>query len=296
LTGDNATPLAKVQAVTRWLRKTHGYTTNLKRDLRIRDPLEDFLFHEEAGHCEYFASAAAVLLRQAGVPTRYINGFLGGEWNDLGGHVTIRDNRAHSWIEAYVGESGWIRVDATPVGSIPARMSRLRQVFDSVELFWSQWVIDYDASRQLAVARKLGKQIGWTSRAARNRTWAWERPDPQLLLGLLCVLTTGLTVWAALQRHRRARRGPPGAHRDRDREPIALLYKNTLDRLRDKGWTRAPSETPREFARRLQGADVPGATSLHLLTEHYGASRYGARSIDPAVVAQLGRDLGTLMS
>ena len=108
-------PAAKVQAVVDWLKRTHGYTVDLKRDERIADPLEDFLFAEKAGHCEYFASAAAILLRLGGVPTRYVNGFLGGEWNDLRKVITVRENRAHSWVEAYLGqEGGWVRVDATP--------------------------------------------------------------------------------------------------------------------------------------------------------------------------------------
>jgi len=86
ITKDRVLPLAKVAAVTEWLRRTHKYTTDLKRNPDIVDPLEDFLFHEEAGHCEYFATATAMLLRIAGIPTRYINGFLGGDstWQELG--------------------------------------------------------------------------------------------------------------------------------------------------------------------------------------------------------------------
>ena len=81
-----------------------------------RSPIRsrDFLFDQKAGHCEYFASATALLLRAAGVPSRYVNGFLGGEWNEIGHYVDVRENRAHSWVEAYLGELGWMRVDATP--------------------------------------------------------------------------------------------------------------------------------------------------------------------------------------
>jgi len=76
LTRDKSDAAAKVDAVAKWLQATHSYTTDLKRDTSIPDPLEDFLFHQSAGHCEYFASAAAILLRLGGVPTRYVNGFL----------------------------------------------------------------------------------------------------------------------------------------------------------------------------------------------------------------------------
>ena len=124
------------------------------------DPLEDFLFHQKAGHCEYFASATAMLLRLAGVPSRYVNGFLGGEWNDLGKYLTMRDNRAHSWVEAYLGPAGWVRIDATPSANTGSRMGRMRQLVDSVEFFWSRWVIDYDVSRQIDIAQRIGAGVG----------------------------------------------------------------------------------------------------------------------------------------
>ena len=71
---------------------------DLKRDERY-EPLEDFLFVQKAGHCEYFASALAVMLRTVGVPTRSVNGFYGGEWNSFGHYLAVRQGDAHSWVE-----------------------------------------------------------------------------------------------------------------------------------------------------------------------------------------------------
>ena len=154
---------AKLLAILDWLRTTHDYTTNLQRNPAIADPLEDFLFEQKAGHCEYFASATAVLLRAAGVPSRYVNGFLGGEWNEIGHYVAVRENRAHSWAEAYMGELGWMRVDATPPNRGLFRMGRLRQIFDSIDFFWGRWVVGYDLGRQIELARRLGHQLGGAS-------------------------------------------------------------------------------------------------------------------------------------
>ena len=154
---------AKLLAIIDWLRTTHDYTTNLQRNPAIADPLEDFLFEQKAGHCEYFASATAVLLRAAGVPSRYVNGFLGGEWNEIGHYVAVRENRAHSWAEAYMGELGWMRVDATPPNRGLFRMGRLRQIFDSIDFFWGRWVVGYDLGRQIELARRLGHQLGGAS-------------------------------------------------------------------------------------------------------------------------------------
>ena len=71
------------------------------------DPVEDFLVNRKEGHCEYFASALALLLRSIDIPARVVNGFKGGDWNDLTQTMNVRQKHAHSWVEAYVGdESG----------------------------------------------------------------------------------------------------------------------------------------------------------------------------------------------
>lgn len=282
-------PMAKVQAVVAWLRSTHGYTTNLQRNRQIVDPLEDFLFHMSAGHCEYFASAAAVLLRLSGVPTRYVNGFLGGEWNDLGQYLVVRNNRAHSWVEAYVGEPGWVRVDATPVASASSRMGRLRQVFDSVEFFWSRWVLDYDASRQIELARKIGSSMGVGRGGLRDGAWR----KVAVRWGILAV-ALGVALFLIGRRLNwrwRRRPGTAGARARRGGTPVVRLYERTLTRLSRRGWIRGPAETPREFAERLRTAALPGAVTVGRLTEVYGQARFGERDIDDALVAALEREL-----
>jgi transglutaminase-like putative cysteine protease len=284
ITAGMALPLAKVIAVTEWLRKNKKYTTDLKRDASIVDPLEDFLFKQEAGHCEYFASAAAILLRASGVPTRYINGFLGGEWNDFGKHITVRDNRAHSWVEAYIGQGGgWIRVDATPVSGRITRMGRLRQMFDSVELFWNRWILQYDASRQLDLAKRLGRELGMERRTGQRRpTW---KPDLKLAGLLTAAAVVAVVLWRLRRRLRfdlPMRAGRPA----RGGPPIFRLYARTIDRLAGRGFPRRPAETPDEFAARLAAADVPGADVMRRLTSQYALARYGGREIpDPVVEA-----------
>ncbi|HEY2904088.1 MAG TPA: transglutaminaseTgpA domain-containing protein, partial [Polyangia bacterium] len=171
ITAGRVNPPAKLVALMDWLRTTHEYTTNLPRHPAGVDPLEDFLFENKAGHCEYFASAITVLLRASGIPSRYVNGFLGGEWNDIGHYITVRDNRAHSWAEAYVGEIGWVRVDATPAAPAGMRWGRLRQLIDSVDFFWTRWVVGYDIGRQIELARKLGRRMGVTSSPSSDHSF-----------------------------------------------------------------------------------------------------------------------------
>jgi transglutaminase-like putative cysteine protease len=284
ITAGKPTPMAKAMAVMEWLRRTHGYTTDLKRDPSVPDPLEDFLFHQKAGHCEYFASAAAVLLRLSGVPTRYVNGFLGGEWNDIGKFLVIRDGRAHSWTEIYVGSAGWVRIDATPASGSSSRIGKLRQLVDSVEFYWSRWVIDYDASRQLELARRLGGSMGGSRSGFAASDW--KRVGRWALGGIML----GAVAYFVVRRLRR-RQGPGQATRAaralRGAAPVFRLYDRAIARLSRRGWQRQPAETPREFANRLRDAQVTGAEAMAMLTEHYGAARYGEREIPETVLAGL---------
>jgi transglutaminase-like putative cysteine protease len=292
LTEGMTTPMNKAIAIMEWLRKTHTYTTDLKRDPSVADPLEDFLFHETAGHCEYFASATAVLLRLAGVPSRYINGFLGGEWNDLGKYLVVRDNRAHSWAEVYAGAAGWVRVDATPAAAVTSHMGRLRQLIDSVEFYWSRWIIDYDVSRQVEIAKRIGGTVGGGSggidMADAKRAARWG-------LGSAAVVGLAAFLFRRFRGRLRWKTGPGRASRNgRSTPAVYRLYEQTLVRVGRLGFVRESGETPREFALRLNTAALPGAAAVTGLTEHYIAARFGERDVPPEVLATLERQLADI--
>jgi hypothetical protein len=285
-------PMAKVIAVGEWLRKTHTYTTDLKRDESVADPLEDFLFHQTAGHCEYFASATAVLLRLVGVPTRYVNGFLGGEWNDLGKYLAVRDNRAHSWVEAYVGAAGWVRVDSTPAANAGSHMTRLRQVIDSIEFYWSRWIIDYDVSRQVELARRIGGRVGPNQKGVDlSEIKRWGRVVAAVLVGLFVVIFAVRHLRGRL-RWRNSGQRPLGL--GRSAPAIFRLYEQSLSRLARRGHRRESGETPREFAARMQAEALPAAETLTSLTEHYVAARFGQREVPSDVLAGLERTAGEI--
>ena len=289
ITARHAAPAEKVQAVVAWLRRTHSYTTNLKRNASIEDPLEDFLFAEKDGHCEYFASAAAILLRMGGVPTRYVNGFLGGEWNDLRQAVTVRENRAHSWVEVYLGQEGWVRVDATPALARGSRMSAFRQVVDTAELFWGRWVVEYSASQQLLLAQKLGHKLGFSARGyGGGRSSRLSRRQALIAAGLLVAAVVLIGQRKRLARWRRSDRVAEIGQRQQ--APIERVYHATLKRLAAAGQPRLPTETPHEYLERLRATKVEGAAVLAQLTDLYTSSCYGDIDIPPDVVADLRRE------
>ena len=154
----------KAVALERYLSTHFGYTLELPRTL-ARDPLANFLFERKRGHCEYFASSMAVMLRSLRIPSRIVTGFRGGEFNDLTGQYVVRASDAHSWVEAYFPGFGWISFDPTPAGSVPARTgwSRLQLYLDAAASFWREWIINYDVSHQ----RTLGKDAAYRQPATR---------------------------------------------------------------------------------------------------------------------------------
>jgi transglutaminase-like putative cysteine protease len=130
--------------------------------------LEQFLFERKQGHCEFFASSFALILRAAGVPARLVGGYLGGEYNQLGGYYLVSEDMAHVWVEAFISGRGWQRVDpssfarnADAVWAVPQRslLLKLRMTLDSFNHTWNRAVISYDFERQVDVARKVGTRL-----------------------------------------------------------------------------------------------------------------------------------------
>lgn len=116
LTAGTTTRHAKVEAIMAHLRGFE-YTLELRPSDRARagaDPIEGFLFDTRAGHCEYYATAMAVLLRELGVPTRIVNGYYGAHHNAMGDFYAVRQADAHSWVEVHFGPLGWVTFDPTP--------------------------------------------------------------------------------------------------------------------------------------------------------------------------------------
>jgi protein-glutamine gamma-glutamyltransferase len=281
---------ARIAAVTGWLRAGHGYTATPATPPPGADPVADFLFAQTAGHCEYFASAAVLLLRAAGVPARYVTGFRGGEWNPLGGYVAVRGERAHAWAEAFVPGAGWTRVDATPAVAGVAGGNRLALLGDALDFLWNRWIVGYDLGRQRAILRRawigLGRPAGESSLARAGE-----------LLGVaLLALAFGLglrRVWRRLPR-RAIRRAAVtmAAPRVHGAAPIERLYRRTVDKLRKRGWPRLAHETPHEYAARLRAAQVlDGHAAFQELTDSYTAARFGDRAPDDAATAALGRSV-----
>lgn len=148
--GGASSPENKLASLVSRLQQEHPYSTSFQRPPRM-DPLIAFLETPGAGgHCEYFASAMALLARAVGIPTRVIGGYRISEYNRIGGYHVVRERSAHAWIEAYLPEKGWVSVDATPSASLevagPAETPLIIAWLDAVMIrgaTWLSWAVDH---------------------------------------------------------------------------------------------------------------------------------------------------------
>jgi transglutaminase-like putative cysteine protease len=119
-----ATPDACIHHTLDYLARECHYSLEVGT-FHSRQPVAEFLFEKKRGYCQYFASAAAVLLRLEGVPCRYVTGFNIQEDNRQGDHYVVREMDAHAWIEAYAPGRGWLELDPTPEAEYQALHANL---------------------------------------------------------------------------------------------------------------------------------------------------------------------------
>jgi protein-glutamine gamma-glutamyltransferase len=311
ITKDMRTPFDKALTVENYLRTRFAYSLTLSGKPGD-DPLAHFLFETRAGHCEYFASAMAILLRTLRIPTREVNGFLPGEYNDLGGDYIVRASDAHSWVEVYFPGSGWQTFDPTPAGPEAATgfLTRLGQYADWIEITWSDWVIGYDFAHQAVLAQNLQQgSRNWREAARRwferkeraGKKWmkSWQFQNaalgfvlPVALVLFLVALRFNLIAEAfrkmrlflQLRASKSARANPQLASR---------LYGELLRTLARRGILRFASQTAYEFAAAVESPSL--APAVREFTEIYGHARFGGAPCDTGRLRELLNEIRTTL-
>jgi transglutaminase-like putative cysteine protease len=281
----------KARVIEAYLRDNYGYSLDLKAG--GPDPLADFLFNVRSGHCEYFSTAMAVMLRTQGIASRVVNGFLPGEYNEAAGAYTVRQSDAHSWVEVYFPQTNsWITFDPTPPAGRTPRVrtglaAQLSKYTEALELMWFQHVIGYDKQEQRSLATSLHNRLfdlrreaaaGWEQ--LRTASPALVRP---LLLALIGVGTLAIFALFALRvrwygwgrglRVWRAGAGSEGSGVD--------FYERLIVLLERRGARRESHQTPLEFAA------VVGMNEARAITNAYNRVRYGEEKLSPSERKQI---------
>jgi hypothetical protein len=128
-TAGAVTDAEKLRAIETHLTSEFRYAREFQRGSDM-DPLLSFLFVDKRGHCEYFASALALLGRAAGVPTRMVMGYRVSERSPFG-YFVVRERNAHAWVEAWLPGAGWVTRDATPAEAQPQNAEREASYYES---------------------------------------------------------------------------------------------------------------------------------------------------------------------
>ena len=292
----------KAAAIENHLRTRFGYTLELPRTA-VKDPIANFLFERKQGHCEYFASSMAVMLRTRGIPSRVVNGFRSDEFNDLTGNYVVRAKDAHSWVEAYFPGYGWQTFDPTPAGAsgTPQGWDRLALYVDAMSSFWRDWVVSYDSSHQYSLGQAA---VGGTRGLWQNaRIWArnhyaamlkWARrsqdrvehsPGRWTFLGgavVLALLLLGNLGRISRLLHEKWLRAYP----ERSPEQAATMWYARMARaLARRGMEKPAAQTPQEFVRKIEDSRLREPVAR--FTAVYESARFGNSGDDAQRLPEL---------
>lgn len=246
---------------------------------------DEFLFKTRRGFCEHYASSFALLMRAAGIPARIVTGYQGGELNEAGNYLIVRQSDAHAWTEVWLEDKGWVRIDPTAavspdriemglgqalmensdtfkIGKRNLLLSKILYSWDNIQRNWNDLILDYDHRKQANLLKKLGLGI---------RSWG----DMVIMLVLCLVFVTGSYWLIAWYRER----------------PVPLaeyekIFNQLLKKLSKSGYHKEPSEHVYEFLQRLKNQQNFYDAQLEKIMETYSKIKY-ARGLHQQNVIKL---------
>lgn len=288
------------QLIEYHLKNDFGYT--LEQKSGGDQPLADFLFNVREGHCEYFATAMAVMLRTQGIATRVVNGFQEGEYNETADIYVVRQREAHSWVEVYFpGEDVWVPFDPTPSagqnpgGDTAGIYGTVNKYLEALEMVWIQYFVAFDNQEQRSLFTSIRKSVSdyntktsnwlgdaqsfisawWAEVRGDSGTFAsvtavgWAVAAAALLLAFIFLFVmlyrkaVKWKVWTRLWETLFARRS----------RSIIEFYERMQRVLASKGFVRENHQTPLEFAHAVGMAEVVN------ITEKYNRVRFGEKHL-----------------
>lgn len=319
------------RAIEQRLQSSGEYTYSLRNDIvdPSIDPVEDFLFNRKQGHCEYSASAMALMLRAVNIPSRLVSGFKGGQTSGFSGAFVVEGRHAHAWVEAWV-DGRWRTFDPTPfaradsVAEIGAEKSALSSFQNQMAGFWDQRIVRMSIDEQKSMiyaplgnivkmlTQKASSPFGETGKSVVDflsdpRRWFSIETfiGTAILMTLIVVAKflwrkygpqdAGLIRWLFRQLKLLSLRLIAGEDRIR-----VEFYERFLAILARQGLIRRPSQTPLEFAvdveARLSALLTP-AELEHLpesMATKFYQVRYGNQSLSLSDLSSINASLERL--
>lgn len=270
----------RAKAIEKQLRTEFRYDLSSPSG-QFEQPLDHFLFESRRGHCEYYSTAMAVMLRSIDIPTRNVTGFVGGTWNQFGKFYAVRQGDAHSWVEAYIEGRGWLTFDPTPpTAAVPQSdiegvLATVRDFFEAISQRWNRHVLGYDLRQQVSLFESLSSRHKSTLSRVKKPTTS------TLLLATAVVVILGCLYWLYRRRRKREEElGQESVRKNKDTALATSLYQ-MLDRIMVViGVARGTATPPLRHALTLVRAGHPQGREILTLTQRYLEARFGERPID----------------
>lgn len=257
LTRDAGSQYEKVKQIESFLKNNFKYDLKISPPPPGRDVTDYFLFDLKRGYCTYHSTAMVVMLRSIGIPARWVKGFTPGVYNQEKDAYEISLADAHSWVEVYFPQHGWITLEPTP-GFDPSVSQRGKEVADN-EFQNSKRAIEPTAVINEAVSNRENKP-----------------KEKGRLFGLISLLIlTGLI----LVRRKITRAGVKT-------QRIDLIFEAFENTMGKKGFVRQPFQTPLEYAGILKEHFRGVSSEICRLAEIYMTWKYGGRNADPEEVRE----------
>ena len=247
----------KAFAIEAYLKNNFVYSLTISSPPSGMSVLENFLFNTKTGFCEHYASSMVVMLRGLGIPSRVVNGFYGGEQNEYGNYLIVRQSDAHAWVEALIGGE-WKRFDPTPA-VVQQKPHALSLLLDSLRLQWTRYVVGFSSDDQKEIIRTLASPFTLQG-IPRLRLNAFRSALLYLLLPLLA-------AWLLLLMLRR--------FRSKRYDLVTRTYLEFRVLLRKRGFRITDSMTAEDIRSALTGRGFGGDAEefLMLYEEHRFSGR-----------------------
>jgi transglutaminase-like putative cysteine protease len=284
-TANFATDDEKARALVAHLHHEYKYDINSPSGGK-EQPLDHFLFESRRGHCEFFSTAMAMMLRKVGIPSRNVTGFVGGTYNRFGRYYAVREGDAHSWVEAYIGDPDhgtWVTFDPTPpAGAQPLEATTgalvyVRDLIEALSQRWNSSVVNYNLQTQVRIYEDLARRYdSFRSKAGVSRG-PLDRLTraPVVAGGLLALFAVAYAVWRRARMPRKAGQLPKGTETEARLLDAAALYRSLEGALMVQGLARPVALPPLRHAEHIVEKNHPLAAETLSLTETYLDVRFG---------------------
>lgn len=267
-----------INAVTQYyLSKPFVYT--LKPDLLgDEDTIDRFLFETQNGFCAHYASSFTYLMRLAGIPSRIVTGYQGGEFNEAGGYLAVYQYNAHAWVEVWLDDIGWYRIDPTTFVA-PERvvdgieealeeefadrsafssrnwywLNKMRLKMEELNFYWNIWVLSYDQKKQKGLIEQLFGDVSLNS---------YGMILLSMVMGAIGVLAMYL-YWS---------------QRPAPLPPLESEYQRLRVGLNKKGFETPVGLSPNQLFRSLTDNYPDQSSDIQSLSRLFDAYLYGVKS------------------